>query len=185
MSEEPRGVLASYRHLDSTVEAIEELREGGFTDVTAFTPMPEHHVEDALGYGPSPVRVFTLAGGLVGAAGGLAITIFTSMDWPLVTGGKPIVSVPAFIIPIFEMTILVGALSTLIGLFINMKIPNLKPLVVYNPNFSSGLFGVYVRPPADRFDEARAILERKEPEELQDDEELQRQWEEEEGAGHA
>ena len=185
MSDEPRGVLASYRHLDSTVEAIEELRESGFTDVTAFTPMPEHHVEDALGYGASPVRIFTLAGGLVGAAGGLAITIFTSMDWPLVTGGKPIVSIPAFIIPIFEMTILVGALSTLIGLFINMRLPNLKPLVVYNPAFSGGLFGVYVRPPENRFQEARSILERTEPEQLQDDDELQHQGDEREGAGHA
>ena len=178
MSEEPRGVLASFRYLDSTVEAIEKLREKGFEDVTAFTPMPEHHVEDALGYGASPVRVFTLAGGLVGAAGGLAITIFTSMDWPLVTGGKPIVSVPAFVVPIFEMTILFGALATLIGLFINMRIPNLKPLVVYNTDFSGGLFGVYVKPPADRFDEARSILEASGPEQVQDERELERRWEE-------
>lgn len=183
MSDEEQGVLASFEYLDSTVEAIEELRGAGFTEVAAFSPMPEHHLEDALGYGESPVRIFTLAGGLIGAAGGLAITIFTAMDWPLVTGGKPIVSIPPFIIPIFEMTILFGALATLIGLFINMRVPNLKPLVVYDPDFSGGLFGVHVKPPADRFDEARAILERKEPVRLQDERELRRRWEEEGGHG--
>lgn len=184
MNEQPQeqGILASFEHLDTTVEAVEELREAGFTEITAFTPMPEHHVEDALGYGASPVRIFTLAGGLLGAATGLGFTIFASMDWPLVTGGKPIVSIPPYVIPIFEMTILFGALATVIGLFINIRIPNLKPLVVYNPDFSGGHFGVYVKGPADRLDEARRILEGKGPDRLQDDRELEEEWEE--SAGH-
>lgn len=184
MSEGSRELLAGYRYLDSTVEAIEGLKEAGFTEVTTFTPMPEHHVEEALGYGPSPVRVFTLAGGLIGAATGLMITIFTSMDWPLITGGKSHVSIPPFIIPVFELTILFGALFTLAGLFINIRLPNLKPLVIYHPDFSGGIFGVHVRVPSDRFDEARSILEASGPELLEDEREMEGRPEEE-ATGHA
>jgi hypothetical protein len=45
------------------------------------------------------------------------------MDWPLVTGGKPIISIPAWVIIAFELTILFGALSTVPGLFINARLP--------------------------------------------------------------
>ena len=65
-------LLASYEYLDSTVDAIENLRKAGFKTVKAYAPYPEHHIEAALGYGQSPVRVFTLVGGLTGTATGLA-----------------------------------------------------------------------------------------------------------------
>ncbi|NIP15320.1 MAG: DUF3341 domain-containing protein, partial [Pseudomonadales bacterium] len=67
-------------------------------------------LEHSLGYGQSPVRIFTLVGGLTGAATGFAFTTWTSVDWPLVTGGKPIVSIPAYVVIAFELTVLFGAL---------------------------------------------------------------------------
>ena len=124
-----------------------------------------------MGYGQSPVRVFALVGALTGTATGFALSIFTSMDWPLVVGGKPIVSIPAFVVIAFELTILFGALSTVIGLFINMRLPRLKPLVVYDPEFSAGRFGVYVSASPDRLGEAREILAEWEPAELREDQE--------------
>lgn len=165
MSSDTRGLLASYEYLDSTVDAIEGLRKAGF-EVKAYAPYPEHHIEHAMGYGQSPVRVFTLVGGLTGTATGFAFTTFTSVDWPLVVGGKPIVSIPAYVIIAFEMTILFGALATVIGLFILSRLPDLKPAIVYDPEFSSGRYGVYVEPPADRLEEARRILDAEEPVEL-------------------
>ena len=113
------GLLASFDYVDSAVNAIGELRKAGLKKITAYMPYPEHHIEEALGYDQSPVRVWALAGGLCGAAGGFAFTSFTSMDWPLVTGGKPILSIPAYFIIAFEMAVLFGVLSTVIGLFIN------------------------------------------------------------------
>lgn len=166
-----QGILASYDYLDSAVEAIEGLRAAGFKRkaIRAFAPVPEHDLEHAMGYGQSPVRVFSLVGALTGTATGFALAIFTSMDWPLVTGGKPIVSIPAFVVIAFELTILFGALSTVIGLFINMRLPRLKPLVVYDPEFSAGRFGVYVAASSDRLEEARRILSEQEPAELRED----------------
>ncbi len=165
------GILASYEHLDATVEAIGNLREAGFKDVTAYSPLPEHHIEKALGYKESPVRVFTFVGGLTGAATGFAFTTFTSIDWPLVTGGKPIVSIPAYVVIAFEMTILFGALATAIGLFINSRLPNTRPLVVYDPGFSSGRFGGWVPAQGAKLNEARTILENAGPVEMREDKE--------------
>ena len=171
MSRSHRGILASYDYLDSAVEAIGALRRAGFKkrSITAYAPVPEHDLEHAMGYHQSPVRVFALVGALTGTATGFALAIFTSMDWPLVTGGKPIVSIPAFVVIAFELTILFGALSTVIGLFINTRLPHLRPLVVYDPQFSAGRFGVHVEPPPDRMEEARSILSSQEPAELRED----------------
>jgi mono/diheme cytochrome c family protein len=163
------GLLASFDYVDSAVNAIGELRAAGLKKITAYMPYPEHLIEDALGYDQSPVRVWALAGGLCGAAGGFAFTAFTSMDWPLVTGGKPILSIPAYVVIAFEMMVLFGALSTVIGLFINSRLPYIKPMVVYDPEFSAGRFGVYVTVAADHVDQARAILQGQDPAELRED----------------
>ncbi|MDH5589753.1 MAG: DUF3341 domain-containing protein [Gemmatimonadota bacterium] len=168
MSTTGTGLLASYEYLDSTVDAIEELRRAGFKEITAYAPYPEHHIEHALGYDQSPVRVFTLVGGLTGTAAGFAFPAWTSLDWPLVVGGKPMLSMPAYVIIAFELTVLFGALATVIGLFINSRIPNLKPSVIYDPEFSSGRYGVYVQAPSERVDEARRILNAQEPAELRE-----------------
>jgi len=165
---EKRGLLASFEYLDSTVDAIHALRKAGHVEITAYMPYPDHHIEEALGWGQSPVRVWALVGGLTGAATGFAFTIFTSMDWPLVTGGKPILSIPAYVVIAFELTILFGALSTVIGLFINSRLPYVKPMVVYDPEFSSGRFGLHVRAGDDRIAEVRQILERSEPAEIRE-----------------
>lgn len=162
-----KGILASYEYLDSTVDAIERLRKAGF-QVKAYTPYPDHHIEHALGYGRSPVRVFTLVGGLTGAATGLAFPTWTSLDWPLVVGGKPIVSIPPYVIITFELMVLFGALSTIIGLFVLSRLPNLKPPIVYDPEFTAGRYGVYVEAEGARLEEARKILAAEQPVELRE-----------------
>ena len=54
----------------------------------------------------SPVRLFTLIGGLTGCAAGFGMTIWMSHDWPLVVGGKPIGAIPPYVVIAFELTIL-------------------------------------------------------------------------------
>jgi hypothetical protein len=171
MAESRGGLLASFEFVDSTVDAIHALKKAGYDKLTAYAPYPEHHIEEALGWGQSPVRVWALVGGLTGTATGFAFTVFTSMDWPLVTGGKPILSMPAYVVIAFELTILFGALSTVIGLFINSRLPHIKPMVVYDPEFSAGRFGLYVEASPDDREAVREILEASEPAEIREDRE--------------
>lgn len=160
-------LLASYEYLDSTLNAIKRLRKAKFS-VKAYSAYPDHEIEDAMGYGQSPVRVWTLVGCLTGTATGFAITTFTSVDWPLVVGGKPIVSIPAFVVIAFELTVLFGALATVIGLFVLSRVPDPKLPVVYDPEFTAGRYGVAVEASGARAEEARAILEDEDPAELRE-----------------
>lgn len=165
------GILASYDYLDAAVEAIETLRHAGFhrKEIRAFAPVPEHQLEHAMGYRQSPVRVFAFTGALTGTATGFALAMFASMDWPLVTGGKPILSIPAFVVIGFELTILFGALATVLGFLINAGLPAWKSRVVYDPEFSGGRFGVYVSGSRERLKQAREILLAQEPAEIRED----------------
>lgn len=153
------GVLGAFAEVDAAVEAIEKLRAAGLRRIVTFSPMPSHDLEHALHPPQSPVRMFTLIGGLTGAATGFALPTWTSLDWPLVTGGKPIISIPPMVIIAFELTILFAALSTIAGLFINARLPRARTQVVYDPTFSAGQFGVFVAANG-RAQQAREIMMR-------------------------
>jgi hypothetical protein len=151
--------LGVFREVDTAVQAIEELRAAGMVDMETYSPLPQHELEHALHRPQSPVRIFTLVGGLTGVATGFALSFWTSLDWPLITGGMPIMSMPAFVVPAFELMILFGALSTVAGLFINARLGPPGKGHAYHPSFSAGSFGVLVDVPAGKSGDARRILE--------------------------
>ena len=164
------GYFALFEHLDATIDACKALRAAGHRRFRAYAPLPEHHLlEEGLALKHSPVRVFTLAGAMTGAATGFAFTAWTSMDWPLVTGGKPLLSMPAYVVLAFECAILFGALATVIGLFLNAGLPNFRRLVAYHPECSNGSFGVYVTAPPASADAVKDLLSSFEPTELRED----------------
>src|SRR5207245_389976 len=41
-------VLGVFAHVDTTVRALEELRARGYHDVTVYTPLPVHEIEEVL-----------------------------------------------------------------------------------------------------------------------------------------
>ena len=92
----------------------------------------------------SPVRRFTLIGGLSGAMFGYWIAIWSSDYWPLVVGGKPVASWVPYTIFGFEVMVLVGALSTVAGMFVNSRVPKITMTVGYDPRFTHGDYGIWV-----------------------------------------
>ena len=138
------GVIGVFRELDATVHAIQGLKERNFRRFTVYSPTPRHELEHAIHAGPSVVRRFTLIGGLLGVTFGYWIAIWASRYWPLVVGGKPISSWVPYTIIGFEVMVLVGALSTVLGMFVNSRIPRLVTTVGYDHRFSAGDFGVWV-----------------------------------------
>ncbi len=139
-----RGVLGHFRELDLTVDAIEELKQADFGPITVYSPTPRHELEHVISAPPSAVRRFTLVGGLLGVTFGYWIAIWVSDYWPLVVGGKPIASWVPYTIIGFEVMVLVGALSTVAGMFINSRLPKITHTVGYDGRFSHGDFGVWV-----------------------------------------
>jgi len=155
-----KKILAIYSYLDLLIDTIKELRSKGFEDIRAFSPVPNHEIEDALdrGYEPSKVKYFTLFGAILGACVGAAFTILTSMDWPIVTSAKPIVSIPPYMIIIFECMILIGGLSTFLGLIINARLRKNVDPVDYDERFSNDKFGLLVTFKNEDYDEVENIL---------------------------
>jgi hypothetical protein len=94
--------------------------------IRVITPFGVPEVEEILPGKRSKVRFFALIGAAGGTVTGLAFTILTSLSWPLVIGGKPIVSLPPFIIIAFALTILFGALSTFAGFLLLSRLPSLR-----------------------------------------------------------
>jgi hypothetical protein len=111
-----RGVLAAFTAPGDAARAIRALRANGFGDVRAAMPAPYPEVMAAVGKPRSPIVFASLPGAAVGICCGAALTVTTSLALHLVTGGKPIVSVPPFVVISFELAILVGALATLAAL---------------------------------------------------------------------
>ena len=139
------GVLGIFQYLDATLDAIKKLRTAGRTDFTVYSPIPRHEIEDALDQPVSPVRMFTLIGGIAGCAIGAWLTLWMSYDWPLVVGGKPVGSVPPYVVIMFEMTILFGALSTILGILFNAVFAARRGgKIQYDPRFTNDRFGIFV-----------------------------------------
>ncbi len=153
-----RGVLGAFRELDAAVDAIEALKRDKLGDVRVYSPTPRHELEHAIEAGPSPVRKFTLIGGLAGLTFGYWIAIWASDYWPLVVGGKPIASWVPYTIFGFEVMVLVGALSTVAGLLIHAGVPRLTMMVGYDPRFSHGDYGVWVECPPEKAAAAENLL---------------------------
>ena len=97
------SVLGVFAHVDTTVKAIRDLRAQGFSDFIVYSPIPVEEIETVLEENRpvSHVRLFTLIGGLTGTVTGFGLTIWSSLKWGLVTGGKPVVSIPPFVIIAF------------------------------------------------------------------------------------
>jgi hypothetical protein len=153
-----QGVIAAFQEIDSTVNAVEELKRARLGEITVFTPTPRHELEDLVGRGPSAVRKFTLAFGLAGVTFGYWIAIWISDYWPLVVGGKPVAAwVPATILG-FEVMVLVGGLATVFAMIGLARLPRLTMTVGYDPRFSRGDFGIWIEAPAEKADQAMEIL---------------------------
>ena len=141
-------VIGHFNFLDKAVGAIEELREKGLDDdFEVFSPFPNHDLEDAIYEGKrrSPVRMFTLLGGVTGCLGAFLMTCWMSVDYPIRVSAKPLISIPAFVVVAFECTILLGAIFTLLSMFHFSRIPNITKTPGYRPNFSDGTFGITLK----------------------------------------
>jgi len=164
-----QGVLGIFSYMDATIETVKKLKDAGFNNLRVFSPFPSHEIEEVMDEPESIVRFFTLGGAMLGAACGVGFTVLTSMDWPISVSAKPIVSLPPFMIIIFELTILMGALATLLGLLINSRLRHNAPKSMYDTRFSVDKFGVMITCSKDGVKDVEEILNSQGAEEIKFD----------------
>ncbi len=111
----------------SFMAKLKELFDGGLSPkkVDIYMPHPDHDIEHLIEEytPPSKLKYFTLIGGLTGVTTGFVFQAWSSLDYPIIVGGKPLLSWVAFVIVGFELTILFGALSTFVGMLLLGKFP--------------------------------------------------------------
>lgn len=139
-----RGVMGVFYYVDDATEAVRVLREMGHKKLGVISPVPHHAIENVLDEGPSLVRWITFIGGVLGATAGMSLCIYSVISYPLVTGGKELISVPPFIIPTYESMILLGGLANLVGMLALARLPHIKLKAPYDPRFSEDRIGVWV-----------------------------------------
>jgi molybdopterin-containing oxidoreductase family membrane subunit len=143
------GVLASFDHVDAASDAIRALRARGHRNLTVYSAAPNHELEEALDHRVSPVRLITLIGGLTGCAAGFGMTIWMSHDWPTLVGGKTIGSIPPYVVIAFELTILLGALSTVAAVALFSVLFG-KRGVAFDPRYTDDQIGIFVPAAGDQ-----------------------------------
>jgi hypothetical protein len=154
-------VLGVFRDAASVADAMDALRGAGFggreLTVLSGTPYPEG------AFGEEPVRhrlyVFPFIGAACGFLVGLLLTIGTQLSYPLVTGGKPLLSIPPMINVLYEGTLLGALVFTVAGVIFESRLPDLGR-TPYDPRISEGYLGVVVRAADARVAEATELLRR-------------------------
>src|SRR6185436_262583 len=131
------GLMAEFETPNALVAATERAHREGYRRMDAYSPFPIEELHEALGahHTRLPLSV------LIGCIGGYSLQYWVStMAYPINVGGKPLHSWPAFIPITFECTILVAALSAVLGMLALNGLP-----MPYHPVFNVSRFALASR----------------------------------------
>lgn len=113
-----RYALGIFEDEDVLLHAIENIRAAGVKIHDVFSPFPVHGIDDALGIERSRLPIAAFFFGLTGLSFALWMQIYMlGFDWPMNIGGKPHISLPAFIPVSFELTVLFTAFGMMITFY--------------------------------------------------------------------
>ena|SRR5437773_3815265 len=159
------GLLAEFDSATELVDAARRIRDAGYTKTDAFSPFPLHEIDEALGVKRSILPYLCFAGGLTGLISGLALQYFVHViDYPIIVGGRPHISLPAWIPPAYELTILFTAFTAVLGMLFLNGLPRPYHPVFNVPRFALATrekFFLLIEASDEKFDydETRAFME--------------------------
>ena len=138
------GVMAEFDNPTDAVAAARHAYETGFRRMDAYSPYPIEELSEAIGFHQNRLPLIVLIGGILGGLSGYLMQYYLNgVNYPLIVGGKPPHSWPAFIPITFEMTVLGAALFAIFGMLALNGLP--EP---YHPVFNAPNFALATR---DRF----------------------------------
>ena len=159
------GLAAEFDDADKLVAAVRQLRSDGYRRFEAYTPFPIDGLAEAEGFQESKIALATLIGGIVGAATGYGMQVYTNLDFPLNIGGRPLIANPAFVLITFELMVLFAVSACILAMLILNRLPKLYHPVFDIPRFqlaSLDRFFLVVDADDPKFDrrDSRALLRR-------------------------
>jgi hypothetical protein len=138
------GLLAEFSEPNELIAAATHTRAAGYRRFDCYTPFPIEELAEAMGQHHSRLPLIVLLGGIIGGVAGYALCYWTSViDYPLIVGGRPFNSWPAYVPIVFECTILAAAIAAVLGMLGLNGLP-----MPYHPVFNVPRFALASR---DRF----------------------------------
>ncbi len=140
-----QAILGLFQDAESAATAGDALKDAGVpdTDYDFLTDSP--YPEGSLGEREEKHRLYLypFIGALLGLSSGIMITAMTQVAYPLVTGGKPVLSLPPMAIVCYEGTMLGAILFTVIGIVFESRLPKFQ-LGLYDDRITQGFLGLRV-----------------------------------------
>jgi mono/diheme cytochrome c family protein len=154
------AITAIFDTPNSILHAAEATSNAGYKEFDVHTPYPVHGLDSAMRLKTSRIGLFTFIFGLLGVLSAVSfISWITISNYPLVIGGKPFWSWPAFVPVSFEVTVLLASvLSTVAMIVFYFKFPNIShPLhdTAYMKRVSSDSFGISIQASDPLFDQVK------------------------------
>src|ERR1700693_4923201 len=138
------GIMAEFDSVHSLLAAANRTREAGYKRIDAYSPFPVEGLAEAVGFHHDEVPLVVLIGGIIGGLTGYLMQYWISVvSYPINVGGKPYHSWPAFIVVVFEMTILFSVIFAVLGMLALNGLP-----MPYHPVFNVPRFAFATK---DRF----------------------------------
>jgi hypothetical protein len=126
------GLMAEFATPEALVAAGRRAYAEGYRRMDAYSPFPVEGLAEAIGFRRNLLPLLVLIGGFLGCAGGFSLQYWISViDYPLNVGGRPLNSWPSFIPVTFELTVLMAALTAVLGLLALNRLP-----MPYHPVFN-------------------------------------------------
>ncbi len=132
------GLMAEFDSPTELVQAARRAHDEGYRKMDAYTPFPIEELSDAIGFRHTRLPLVVLIGGVLGCLGGYGLQYWVSaIEYPLNVGGRPYNSWPSFIPVTFETTVLVAAVSAVLGMLALNGLP-----MPYHPVFNVKSFAL-------------------------------------------
>ena len=154
-----RSVLGLFTDEDAAADALDIVAGAGFAqdeyEILTGTPYPEGTFGES-----EPVHKlyrFPLIGAACGFIVGLLLTTGTQLAFPLVTGGKPLLSIPPMAIIMYEGTMLGAILFTVFGIIFESRLPRLV-MGAYDTRITEGYIGLAITTTPEKIGNAEETL---------------------------
>lgn len=157
MSKKLFSLAAIFDKPNDIMHAADSIASDGYTKYDVNTPYPVHGMDGAMKLKPSRLGYFTISIGLTFMSLMLYFMYWVNnIDYPQVIGGKPFFPLPALVPILFEVTVLTGAVLTVVIMIVFFfKFPNNShPLhdSDYIKDVSSDKYGLYIESDDPKFD---------------------------------
>lgn len=130
------GIMGVYTDPNKVIKAAGQIRMAGYKKFDFHTPYPLHGLDDAMGIRKTVLPYISLAAGLLGSAMAIHMQWWTgAVDYKLVIGGKPLFAIESSVPIMFELTVLLCAVATVVAMFAMNGLPKWFNRYQNDPHF--------------------------------------------------